>query len=224
MKCGISAVAAIAAANVAILPASGAERSKPARELRRRPKLDPKLVQQFVGACHRDPDGVKTMLKQEPGLSNASWNLGGGDWERGMEAAAHMGRPDIADTLIQHKARKCAYWAAMAGEEAIVKAFVTSDTEIVNTGGAHGISLMAHAAICGKVTLTQYLRDHGAELDNKSLEHAVRGNRIDMVVWLVENGVNPAARRFDNKLLCDVAEERGYSKISNYLRAIAQSR
>ncbi|MCB1122007.1 MAG: ankyrin repeat domain-containing protein [Verrucomicrobiae bacterium] len=189
---------------------------------RKGPKpMDLDLVQYFVGACHRDLDTVKSILKREPGVVNASFNRGGGDWERGMEAAAHMGRPDIADVLIAHKARKCIFWAAMAGEESIVRAFVSADPETVNTGGAHNISLMAHAAICGKISLTQFLQDNGARVDNKSLEHAVRGNRIQMVEWLVESGANPGAKDIFGNFHYDTAEKRGFSEIASFLKARA---
>jgi len=180
--------------------------------------LDQKLVSKFVGASHRDIEAVKAMLVDEPGLVNASFNRGGGDWENGMEAAAHMGRPDIAEVLITHKARKSIFWAAMVGEEGIVKAYVLADSDTVNTGGAHNISLMAHAAICGKVSLTQFLKDHGAKVNNKSLEHAVRGNQMEMVEWLVENGANPNSKDIFGNFHYDTAEKKGYQKISKFLR------
>ena len=185
------------------------------------PKMDPALVGEFVGACHRNIDTVKSILKQTPGVVNASFNRGGGDWESGMEAAAHMGRPDIADALIEHKARKCIFWAAMAGEEAIVKAFVLADPSTVNTGGAHNISLMAHASICGNVSLTGFLKEQGARIDNKSLEHAVRGNRMEMVEWLVDNGANPGAKDIFGNFHYDTAEKRGFREIAAFLRSRA---
>jgi len=192
---------------------------KEPKEPKRPATIDPKLVGQFVGACHRDLDTVKSLLDKEPGLVNASFNRGGRDWESGMEAAAHTGSLDIADLLIARKARKCIFWAAMAGEEAVVRAFVLADPNTVNTGGAHNISLMAHAAICGKISLTQFLKDNGASVDRKSLEHAVRGNRIEMVEWLVGNGVNPNAKDVFGKPLHERAEEDGFMEIAKFLRS-----
>jgi len=190
-------------------------------EPKRPPAIDPNLVGKFVGACHRDPDTVRSILQENPGVVNASFNRGGGDWESGMEATAHMGRPDIADVLIEHGARKCIFWAAMSGEEAIVKAFVTGDPATVNTGGAHNISLMAHAAICGKVSLTKFLKNNGARVDRKSLEHAVRGNRVEMVEWIVDNGVDPKAKDIFGNYLYESAEKKGFTQIAKFLRARA---
>ena len=75
-------------------------------EPKRPPSIDPKLVGQFVGTCHRNLDTVKSILKKESGVVNASFNRGGGDWESGMEAAAHMGRPDIFGNYHYESAEK----------------------------------------------------------------------------------------------------------------------
>ena len=40
--------------------------------------MDKNLVRDFVGACHRDLDAVKSFLQKEPGLVNASFNHGSG--------------------------------------------------------------------------------------------------------------------------------------------------
>ncbi len=187
----------------------------------RPPPRDPELIRSFVGVCHGDLETVASMLKREPGLVNASANRFGDDWERGMEAAAHMGRRDIADTLIDYRARRCIFWAAMSGEEGVVRAFVAADPESVHTGGAHNISLMAHVANSGQVPLAQFIRQEGAAVDRKSLEHAVRGNHIEMVEWLVEEGVDPASRDFRNRLLYELAESQGKDRIARFLKSKA---
>ena len=62
----------------------------------RPPALDPAIVESFVAKAHGDLDGVRALLDEEPALVNATWDWGGGDWETGLGAAAHMGRRDIA--------------------------------------------------------------------------------------------------------------------------------
>ena len=44
---------------------------------------------------------------------NASWDWGGGDWETGLGAAAHMGRRDIAELLLGRGARLDLFAAAI---------------------------------------------------------------------------------------------------------------
>ena len=108
-------------------------------------KIDPAEVQSFVANAHGDLDAVRSSLAQEPGLVNAAWDWGGGDWETGLGAAAHMGRRDIAEFLLEHNARMDIFAATMLGKLDIVKAAVAAYPNIVHVPGPHGIPLMVHA-------------------------------------------------------------------------------
>ena len=108
------------------------------------------LVQAFVGNAHGDLDKVKGLLEQEPALINAAWDWGGGDWETGLGAAAHMGRKDIANYLLEHGARLDLFAAAMLGELEIVKAALAAFPEAYHVPGPHGIPLIAHAKAGGE--------------------------------------------------------------------------
>ena len=115
-----------------------------------KPALDASLVQQFVGNAHGDLDRVKELLAQEPGLINACWDWGGGDFETGLGAAAHMGRRDIAEFLLENGARLDLFAAAMLGKLEIVQAALSAFPEVINIPGPHGIPLVAHAKAGGE--------------------------------------------------------------------------
>src|SRR5438132_2781646 len=115
----------------------------------KRAALAPELVQEFVGKAHGDFARVQELLQQEPNLLNAAWDWGGGDWETGLGAAAHMGRKDIARHLLAHGARMDLFAAAMLEHLEIVTAILTVDPAARNHPGAHGIPLMAHAKAGG---------------------------------------------------------------------------
>ena len=117
-------------------------------------------VQEFVGKSHGDLDRVKELLAKEPALINASWDWGGGDWETGLGAAAHMGRKDIANYLLAHGARLDLFAAAMLGKIEIVKAVLSIYPEAKNTPGPHGIPLLAHAEAGGEEAraVAEYLK------------------------------------------------------------------
>ncbi len=115
-----------------------------------KPAIDTDLVHQFVNDAHGDFASVKKLLKKEPALANASWDWGGGDWETGLGAAAHMGCKDIAEYMLQRGARIDLFAAAMLGKLAIVQAVVADDPSVIDEPGPHGISLMAHAKKGGK--------------------------------------------------------------------------
>ena len=112
------------------------------------PRPDPiksELVKEFVIAGHVDLDKVKALLAETPGLLNATWDWGGGDFEMAIGGAGHMGRPDIAQYLISQGGRFDIFVAAMLGRLDIVKPALTAYPNLAVSKGPHGIPLMAHA-------------------------------------------------------------------------------
>jgi hypothetical protein len=113
------------------------------------PQLDPAKVQAFVANAHGDLDVVRSLLEGEPALVNAAWDWGGGDWETGLGAAAHMGRRQIALYLLEHGARLDLFAAAMLGYFDIVTAILSDFPEMRDALGPHGIPLVEHARVGG---------------------------------------------------------------------------
>jgi hypothetical protein len=116
----------------------------------RKPPLDARLVQEFVGNAHGDFARVKQLLEQEPALINATWDWGGGDFETALGAAAHMGNRQIASFLLEHGARLDIFAAAMLGDLEVVRAALTAYPKAIHTLGPHGIPLIAHAEAGGE--------------------------------------------------------------------------
>jgi hypothetical protein len=113
------------------------------------PQLDPDKVQAFVASAHGDFDAVRTLLDEEPGLVNAAWDWGGGDWETALGAAAHMGRRQLALFLVEQGARLDLFAAAMLGYFDIVSAVLSDFPELRDASGPHGIPLVEHARAGG---------------------------------------------------------------------------
>ena len=109
------------------------------------PRLDLSMVEAFVRAGHADLERTKELLAQEPGLLNATWDWGGGDWETALGGAGHMGRKDIALFLISSGARMDIFQAAMLGRLDIVQPMLTAFPHLATSRGPHGITLMKHA-------------------------------------------------------------------------------
>ncbi|MBK7087031.1 MAG: hypothetical protein IPH53_21225 [Flavobacteriales bacterium] len=73
-------------------------------------QLASELVKEFVRVGHNNLPEVQRMLKEQPGLLNASWDVGGGDFETALEGAGHVGDREIAEYLIgQERARTYSY-------------------------------------------------------------------------------------------------------------------
>jgi len=114
------------------------------------PPIDPERVAEFVLKAHGDLGVVRQLLEQEPAIVNAAWDWGGGDWETALGAAAHVGRRDIAEHLLEHGARMDVFAAAMLGETEIVRAMLDAQPELREARGPHGIPLLAHAEAGGE--------------------------------------------------------------------------
>jgi hypothetical protein len=114
------------------------------------PPIDPELVAEFVLKAHGDLGVVKQLLDSEPAIVNAAWDWGGGDWETALGAAAHVGRRDIAEHLLEHGARMDVFAAAMLGETEIVRAMLEAQPTLRDARGPHGIPLLAHAEAGGE--------------------------------------------------------------------------
>jgi hypothetical protein len=117
------------------------------------PPIDKELVGEFVLKAHGDLAFVKQTIEREPAIVNAAWDWGGGDWETGLGAAAHVGRRDIAEYLLARGARKDLFAAAMLGEVDVVRAMLEAQPELRDARGPHGIPLRAHAEAGGEQAL-----------------------------------------------------------------------
>ncbi|MFL5944757.1 MAG: ankyrin repeat domain-containing protein [Gaiellaceae bacterium] len=111
--------------------------------------IAPELVAEFVLKAHGDLEFVKETVERQQAIVNAAWDWGGGDWETGLGAAAHVGRRDIAELLLEHGARKDVFAAAMLGETEVVRALLDAQPDLRDARGPHGISLRAHAEAGG---------------------------------------------------------------------------
>ena len=125
-----------------------------------KPPITSELVREFVGNAHGDLDRVRALLEQEPALVNAAADWGGGDWETGLGAAAHVGRRDIAEYLLARGARMDLFAAAMLGKLSIVRAILEDDPDARQRPGPHGIPLIVHAHQGGEAAraVLEYLR------------------------------------------------------------------
>jgi hypothetical protein len=120
------------------------------RSMDAKPQLDADHVREFVAKSHGDLDRVRALIQSQPALVNAAWDWGGGDWETGLGAAAHVGRRDIALFLLDSGARLDIFAAAMLGWLDVVQAAVAARPDVVHVAGPHGIPLIAHAKAGGE--------------------------------------------------------------------------
>ncbi len=110
--------ALIAGSALAIAPHALAQTQDP------EPKLDKAIVQEFVGAGHRDMDKVKSLLQAHPTLLKAAHDWKYGDFETALGAASHVGYKELATYLIEQGAQANIFTAALFGQLEIIKPFL----------------------------------------------------------------------------------------------------
>jgi hypothetical protein len=127
------------------------------------PSQDPDLVREVVGKAHVNYDRVRELVTPRPALARAAWDWGFGDWESALGAASHMGRPDIAQLLIEHGARPNLFTFAMLGQVDVVRATCDANPGIQRQPGPHGITLLDHARKGGDdaTVVVEYLEKLG---------------------------------------------------------------
>ena len=117
----------------------------------KKPQLNRQLVQDFVVYAHSDLAMTKKLLEKEPMLVTSVMDWGGGDWESGLNGAAHMGNKAIVAYLLEKGARIDIFCAAMLGMLDVVKAFLTMQPKLIDAKGPHGFfNLHVHAQVGGK--------------------------------------------------------------------------
>jgi hypothetical protein len=123
-------------------------------------RIEAGLVEEFVGNAHGNLSRVQELLEQTPALINAAWDWGGGDWETALGAAAHMGRRDIAEFLLERGARLDLFAAAMLGRLDVVETVLNAYPAMAHAPGPHGIPLLRHAIAGGEAAeaVVEYLQ------------------------------------------------------------------
>lgn len=173
-------------------------------------------IRAFVIPAHFDLAAVQQMLTEQPGLLNTcyvEWN------ETALGAASHVGNRSIAEYLLNQGAPLTICAAAMLGDLEAVRGFIAADPSQVNAAGAHGISLLFHAALSGNVALAQNLRQQG---NSQNLDHplhaAIMKNHLEMARWLIEQGAGLDALDYRNETPLQAAESQGLAEMAALLR------
>jgi uncharacterized protein len=178
--------------------------------------LTQEQIKPFVMAAHGDLAAVQEMLAAEPALLDACFEQVN---ERPIQAAAHTGSRAIAEFLLENGAPLDIFAAASLGLTDKVAQFLADDPSLASANGVHGISILYHAALSGKVEIAELLKAHGGGQEaGRALHAAVQFGHLDMVKWLLANGADPNTPNMMQKTPLDAALARGHTAIADRLR------
>jgi uncharacterized protein len=182
--------------------------------------LNQELIDAFVVAAHHDLPEVKRLLAEDPRLlnENATWV------ETGLGAASHTGQREIAEYLLEQGAPLDVCAAAMLNRGTELTAMLQENPALLRATGAHGLSLLFHAAIGGNDDLVKLLTSLGAPFDEadgrSSALHAAAGRGdVEIVQYLLAQGANFESLDHENRTPLDVAEATGQDATAAAIRA-----
>ena len=163
-------------------------------------------INNFVGLAHGDFDAVKRLLAEHPELINAQAVWG----ETAIQAAAQMGRVEIAEYLLAAGAPLDICTAAMLGRKEMISAMLAADPSQVQALGAHGIPLVYFPVIQGFKEIARLVVEHGAPVNGGEgsttpLHGAVMFNQVELAGWLLDQGAQVNALNYENKTPLAVA-------------------
>jgi ankyrin repeat protein len=175
----------------------------------------------LVGLAHSQLDKVQKEVAADPKLAHSVATTG----EKAVEAAAHMGRRDLADILLRQGAPYSLPTAVMFNDFTTVKRLLDEDPNRIHERGAHDFALLWYPII-GKCELDmmQLLLDRGAKVEEQhflgttALHWACMRGPVELAELLIEYGadVNRAGRKFsaDGQKPLDVVKDE---KIRDFL-------
>ena len=124
--------------------------------------MDTEQIKAFVIAGHGNLEAVKTMLEAEPQLLNTAFEWRPDDSETALQGASHVGNVEIAEYLLAQGAPMQITTAAMLGRRSELEAMLDGYPDLIHENGAHGITLLTHAALSGNADLVSSLYARGA--------------------------------------------------------------
>jgi uncharacterized protein len=174
-----------------------------------------------VIAGHGNLAKVKDLYQQQPDLLNKAYPWSETDRETALMAASQVGSVPVAEFLLSKGAPLDICTAAMMGHLEEVQAFLSNDPQSIKAKGAHGIPLLAHAALSGNPQLVQFLVQKGAtEGVAFALHNAVSRGNFQMTEWILDNGRPDLTwKNYQGKTALVVALERKDSKLADLLRS-----
>lgn len=162
-------------------------------------------------AGHGNAARLRELLEADPGLLNQAFEWRENDTETALQGASHVGNREIALYLLECGAPLEITTAAMLGDTQAVQQMLERDSGLIGARGAHGITLLSHAALSGEAELVQDLFARGAtEGSSMALPLAASLGHVEVAGWLVQNASPDLEwKNFQGKTALEIATEHG---------------
>lgn len=177
-------------------------------------------IREFVIAGHGNLPVVQAMLAENPALLNVAYAWSETDHEAAIQASAHVGARPVAEFLLAQGAPLAIPTAAMLGRTEEVHRLLTEDPARIHEKGAHGIPLLAHAALSGDAELVALLYGRGATVGaSYALGNAVTLGHLEAARWLLAHAQPDLSwKNYQGKTLVEMATEGGDAAMIELLK------
>jgi ankyrin repeat protein len=180
------------------------------------------FVNAFVLYSHFGFDQIKRWTASCQDLVNlrAAWD------ELPIEAAAHMGRPDIGGFLLEKGAAYSLPTAVAFGSTQDVKRMLEEDPGRIHERGAHSFPLLWYTAFgTPRLETAEYLLAQGVPVEEDMrgrtvLHTAAASGHLDVCRLFLEKGLNPrqVGDNFEGKMSAiEAAEKAKHSQVAKML-------
>jgi cytohesin len=151
------------------------------------------VINEFVEVCHYDFEALRRIAREHPTVihGEASWQ------EIGVEACAHMAKPDWTDHLLDLGSPMSLPTALMMGELDAAKELLDARPERIRERGPHDFALFWYPQIGGgNVAAAELLLERGIDIHEEKygvtlLHRASNAGQIELVAFLLERGADP---------------------------------
>lgn len=181
--------------------------------------MSSEIVRELVMAAHGDLGKVKELTAVHPELLDSAHEWRPGMTESPLEAAAHTGRREIAEFLLEKGAKPIIVAAAMLADEKAFEELLAENPERIREKGAHNFSLMFHAALGGNLAIAGRIYDGVAKegIDSALLASVMAGQHA-MAKWLITKGVSLDNTDFRGRTALEYAVEIADAQMMSILR------
>jgi ankyrin repeat protein len=182
-------------------------------------KPSQETIDEFVGNAHGNLVRVEELISDYPDIVDAKASFD----ETALQAAAQMGREDIANFLLSHGAVMDIFGASMLGDVKRVREFLERDRNRANAPGGHGFPPLYYAAVKNRIEIAEVLLRNGANVNmgegsNTALHAAALNGQAEFALWLLNHGAHVNALDYEGKTPLAIAEKAGQSKLVELLR------
>lgn len=165
-------------------------------------------IREFVIAAHSDLEKVKSVYADHPELIDEAIEWRPGQTESALQAAAHTGRREIAEFLLDNGAKPNMVAYAMLGDDDKFNAMLAENPDHIHEIGAHNFSLMFHAALGGNLSIIETIHDNVDTVElGSALLAAVMVKQVEAAKWYIDHDAPLDATDFRGRTALEMAVE-----------------